>query len=119
MKIDGRIIKDLRKQSGLSLRAFAQKIYASKSSVQRWEKSSPPDDSELIERIAAVFSVTAEELERMSDKRYGAAAEEKLSPEKLAELKYGVKWLIFPLMLLPVITVLGLIATIIIFTLTT
>ena len=114
MKIDGRIIKDLRKQSGLSLRAFAQKIYASKSSVQRWEKSSPPDDSELIERIAAVFSVTADELERMSEDRYGAAAKEKLSPEKLAELKYGVKWLIIPLAELPLIMILGLITTLII-----
>ena len=114
MKIDGRIIKDLRAEHNLSLRAFAQKIYASKSSVQRWEKSSPPDDDELLERIAEVFQISSKELEKRSDENYGAAAEDKLSPEKLAELKYGVKWLIFPLILLPLVAVFGLIATVII-----
>ena len=116
MKIDGRTLKDLREQNGLSLRAFAQKIYASKSSVQRWEKSFLPNDNELIERIAKVFGITAEELEKRSNEKYGAAAEEKLSPERLAELKYGVKWLIFPLLLLPLLMVLGLITSIIILT---
>lgn len=114
MKIDGRLLKDLREERGLSLRAFAQKIYASKSSVQRWEKSSPPEDSELLERIAQIYGMTAEELEGLSEAKYGADAEDRLSPEKLAELKYGVKWLIFPLILLPAVTVLGLIATIVI-----
>ena len=112
MKIDGRIIKDLREECGLSLRAFAQKIYASKSSVQRWEKSSPPADEELIERIAQVFGITAKELEKKSEEKYGTAAEDKLSPEKLAELKYGVKWLIIPLAALPLLMVLGLVASI-------
>lgn len=116
MKIDGRIIKDLREERGLSLRAFAQKIYASKSSVQRWEKSAPPEDEELLERIAGVFGITSEELERQSQEKYGDGAEDKLSPEKLAELKYGVKWLIFPLIMLPLVTVFGLIVTIIILT---
>ena len=104
----------MREERGLSLRAFAQKIYASKSSVQRWEKSAPPEDGELLKRIAEVYEMTAEELVSLSEKKYGADAEERLSPEKLAELKYGVKWLIFPLILLPAVTVFGLIATIII-----
>ena len=96
------------------MREFAKKIYASKSSVQRWEKSSPPEDDELIERIALLYEITAEELKKKSDEKYGPAAEDRLSPEKLAELKYGVKWLIFPLILLPLATVFGLITTIII-----
>ena len=114
MKIDGRIIKHLREQSGLSLREFAKKIYASKSSVQRWEQSSPPEDDELLEKIAQVFGMTAEELKAKSEAKYGADAEDRLSPEKLAELKYGVKWLMFPLILLPALTVLGLITAVII-----
>ena len=119
MKIDGRIIKHLREERGLSLRAFAQKIYASKSSVQRWEKSSPPEDEELIARIAQVFRISPEELERRSKEKYGADAEDRLSPEKLAELKYGVKWLIYPLIFLPIVMVLGLIITIILLTVLT
>ena len=87
MKIDGRILKDLREGRGLSLREFAKEIYASKSSVQRWEKSSPPEDSELIDRIALFYGITAKELKEKSDEKYGAAAGDKLSPEKLAELK--------------------------------
>ena len=114
MKIDGRIIKYLREQNGLSLREFAKKIYASKSSVQRWEKSSPPEDDELLERIAQAFSLTSEELKKMSDEKYGENAQEALSPEKLAELKYGVKWLIYPLMFFPIAMVLGIVVTIII-----
>ena len=114
MKIDGRIIKDLREERGLSLRAFAKEIYASKSSVQRWEKTSPPEDEELLERIAEVFCITVEELKEKSDAKYGADAEDRLSPEKLAELKYGVKWLIYPLIFFPLLMVLGVVATIII-----
>ena len=116
MKIDGRLLKDLREERGLSLRAFAQQIYASKSSVQRWEKSCPPEDGNLLERIARIYGISAEELERRSETKYGAAAEDRLSPEKLAELKYGVKWLIFPLILLAAVTAMGLMATFIILT---
>ena len=109
MKIDGKVLKKLREENGLSLRAFAQKIYASKSSVQRWEKSSLPEDGELIERIAKVFGKTTEELEKLS-----AESEDKLSPERLAELKYGVKWLILPLAVLPVLMILGIVTALII-----
>ena len=107
----------MREERGLSLRAFAKEIYASKSSVQRWEKTSPPEDEELLERIAKVFGITVEELKAKSEAKYGADAEDRLSPEKLAELKYGVKWLIYPLIFFPLVMVLGIVATIIILSL--
>ena len=117
MKIDGRYLKYLRNRNKLSLRAFADKIYASKSSVQRWEKSCTPDDEVLISRISAIYNMTAEEVEKQADEKFGATAKDKMSPEKLAELKYGVKWLIVPLTVLLFVTIAGIIATLLITTL--
>lgn len=94
-KIDGRYLKELREERGLSLRAFADKIYASKSSVQRWEKSAVPEDEELLNKIAEAFGLTVEEMRTRSEMKYG---EDALSPEQLAELKFGVKKLILPLL---------------------
>lgn len=113
MNIDGRYLKYLREKNNLSLRAFADKIYASKSSVQRWEKSSPPEDDELITRIAAVYNMTTEEFAKQYDEKFGSSAKDKISPEKLAELKYGVKWLIIPLAVLPLAMIAGIITTLI------
>ncbi len=93
-KIDGRYLKKLREERGLSLRAFADKIYASKSSVQRWEKSAVPNDEELLEKIADAFGLSVAEMQRQSEEKFGKDA---LSPEQLAELKFGVKKLIIPL----------------------
>lgn len=93
-KIDGRYLKKLREENGLSLRAFADKIYASKSSVQRWEKSTLPEDEDLLSKIAEVFKTTVEEMRKESELKYG---ENVLSPEQLADLKFGIKWLVIPI----------------------
>ena len=58
--------------------------------------------------------MTAEEFEKQADEKFGAAAKDKMSPEKLAELKFGVKWLIIPLAVLPLFMIAGIIATLII-----
>lgn len=93
-KIYGRYLKKLREEKGLSLREFADKIYSSKSSVQRWEKSSVPEDNDLLLRIAEVFDTTVEEMQKQSYLNY---AEDSLSPEQLADLKFGIKWLAIPI----------------------
>ena len=59
--IDGGYLRKLRKERGLSLRAFAQKIYVSKSTVQRWEQSRVPADGENMARIAGALGMTADE----------------------------------------------------------
>ena len=78
-KIDGRYLRELREKNGYSLRVFAEKIYASKSAVQRWEQTFIPETPEILNKIAEVFdmeiSVTGDEL----------------SPDKLAEIKFGMK----------------------------
>lgn len=53
--ISGQYIKHLREERGLTLRAFAEKIYASKSSVYRWEQAHVPENEDILQRIAAVF----------------------------------------------------------------
>ena len=53
--ISGQYIKHLREERGLPLRAFAEMIYASKSSVYRWEQAHVPENEDILQRIAAVF----------------------------------------------------------------
>ena len=53
--ISGQYIKHLREERGLTLRSFAEQIYASKSSVYRWEQAHVPENEDILQRIAAVF----------------------------------------------------------------
>ncbi len=107
-RIDGKYIKKLRRAHGLSIRAFAEKIYASKSSVQRWEQSYVPENEDILNNISRLFGISVE------DMRAQSAQEEGLPPEKLAEMRFGVKGLIVMLavaaaaILLPVVLVLVL-----------
>lgn len=87
----------MREERGLSLRAFADKVYASKSSVQRWEQSAVPENEDILKAISEVFNLSVEEMREQSEKKFGKGKEEEYSPEQLAELKFGVKWLMIPL----------------------
>lgn len=91
-KIDGRYLRKLREKHGYSLREFAELVYASKSSVQRWEKSFAPEDSELLQKIADVYSLTVDEMREQSEKLFGDK-KRKYSPEVLSELKFGIIFL--------------------------
>ena len=63
MKIDGKYLRKLRQGRGLSLRALADKIYVSKSTLQRWELSHvPEEDEEICARLAEALGVGVEEL---------------------------------------------------------
>ncbi len=57
--ISGQYIKHLREERGLTLRSFAEQIYASKSSVYRWEQAHVPENEDILQRIAAVFGTDA------------------------------------------------------------
>ena len=67
-KINGKALRKLREERGLSLRAFAEKIYVSKSSVQRWEKSYLPEDDAVLESIAQVLGVSVDDMCKISEK---------------------------------------------------
>lgn len=92
-KIDGRYLRQMREERGLSLRAFADMVYASKSSVQRWEQSSVPENEDILNAISEVFNLSVEEMREQSEKRFGESKEDGFTPEQLAEMKFGVKWL--------------------------
>lgn len=92
-KIDGRYLRQMREERGLSLRAFADMVYASKSSVQRWEQSSVPENEDILNAISEVFNLSVEEMRAQSEKRFGEIREDDYTPEQLAEMKFGVKWL--------------------------
>ncbi len=125
-KIDGRYLKDLRMKSGYSLRTLADKIYVSKSSLQRWEKTEVPEFEDIREKLADVFNVTADEMcsqsamkygNSQSDMKYGEKTapvveenEMELDSESLAELKFGVKGIIISVALLSVVAIISLIA---------
>lgn len=105
-KIDGRYLKKLREQHGYTLREFAELVYSSKSSVQRWEKSFAPDDEETLRRIADVYGISVEEMFEQSSLKYG---EKKRDPYALAELKFGTKWLFVAILLMIFATILFLV----------
>lgn len=120
-RIDGRYLKDLREKSGYSLRALAEMIYVSKSSVHRWEQTEVPEFDDIREKLAKIFNVSVEEMCRQSNIKYGCddhsdivdtgneLPDNELSSERRAELKFGTKWIVFPVVLLAVFAVLSII----------
>ncbi len=71
-KISGKYLKELREERGYSLREFAEKVYASKSSVQRWEQSFLPENADVLNAVAAVFQFSVEEMRVQSAIKYGS-----------------------------------------------
>lgn len=100
-KIDGRYLKEMREARGLSLREFALKIYVSKSTVQRWEKSFVPENEDVLDKISQLFGVSVENMRIQSSAKYGEIAEQterrennNLSARERAEAEFGIKGLI-------------------------
>ena len=87
--ISGDYLRKLREDHGWSLREFSKKIYASKSSVQRWEKSNLPDDEELLKKIAEAFNMTVEQFYEKSQESNTVHPTEK----QLTEMQFGINGL--------------------------
>ena len=73
-------------------------IYISKSSLQRYEQSSFPDDEMLIKKIADTFNITVDELYEKSQEENITKPTEK----QITEMQFGVKGLAFVLSFLTV-----------------
>lgn len=86
-RISGKLLKKLRKEHGFSLRTFAQKIYVSKSSVQRWEQTFVPENEDILNCISNLFNISIEDLRKQSQNEYSTD----ISPEKLAEMRLGLR----------------------------
>ena len=89
-KIQGRYLKKLREEHGYSLRAFAELIYTSKSSLQRWENTCLPDNDDLITRVAELFGMTKEQF---IDRSCEDIEDDGLTPDERARAKFGVNGL--------------------------
>ena len=96
--ISGKTIRKLRESKGYSLREFSKMIYISKSSLQRYEQSSFPDDEMLIKKIADTFNITVDELYEKSQEENITKPTEK----QITEMQFGVKCLAFVLSFLTV-----------------
>ena len=103
-RMEGQFLRKLREERGLSLREFAEKVYTSKSTVQRWEQTALPDDEETFARVAEALGMSADQLrtdyQNFLTEREGAQQKKRendLSPEQLAELKFGTKKLFIAL----------------------
>ncbi len=102
-KIDGRYLRELREQNGYSLRDFAEKIYSSKSAVQRWEQTFIPETPEILNKIAEVLNLEVDEMRLESAVKYGKSNNKKevvnitndLVSNKATELNFDLKWLLF------------------------
>lgn len=100
-KIDGAYLRELREERGYSLRAFADKIYISKSSLQRWEQSFVPENEEMLQKIAEALDVSVEQMRKESAERRVREKEAVFTQEQLAEMKFGTRWLVILFCLLP------------------
>lgn len=100
-KIDGAYLRQLREERGYSLRAFAEKIYASKSSVQRWEQSCIPENEEVLQKISEALGVSVQQMREESAAYREAKKESTFTQEELAEMKFGTRWLVILFCLLP------------------
>ena len=100
-RIDGKYLKELREGRGLSIRELTEKIYVSKSSVQRWEQSVVPENRDILNKISEVFGLSVEDMRVQSAEKYGvehlkgktAPEDDELSPDERAEAKFGIKGL--------------------------
>ena len=97
--MNGRYIKTLRESHGYSLRKFAEMIYVSKSSLQRWEQTVLPDNIELLQKIASVLNMSVDELQAKQslsdnqDKITKTKENYDLSEEELSMLAIGTRGL--------------------------
>ena len=62
--ISGNWLRKEREARGYSLRDFAKMIYASKSTLQRWEQTALPETEEVLARVAEVFSMTVPQMRK-------------------------------------------------------
>ncbi len=99
-RIDGKYLQEMRKEHGYSIRAFADMIYVSKTTVSRWENSAVPEDENTLERIAEVLGTTVEDMRAQSALKYKdgkkVAIEDEddmLSADQRAGVRFGVKGL--------------------------
>ena len=96
-KIDGQVLRDLREERGYSLRECAEKLYISKSSIQRWETSVLPDDEKTLLQIAEIFDITVEDLYSLSTTKHKKEIRYKkrrMKVEQYVQAQYGLKWLL-------------------------
>ncbi len=98
-----KIFKRIARKNGYSLRVFAEKIYASKSAVQRWEQTFIPETPEILNKIAEVLNLEVDEMRLESAVKYGKSNNKKevvnitndLVSNKATELNFDLKWLLF------------------------
>ncbi len=75
-RLDGKLLRTLRENSGLSLRKFAERIYTTKTTLQRWESTSVVTSEELLQNIADACGLTTEQLAEQIRNYVPAVADE-------------------------------------------
>ena len=80
-RLDGKLLRTLREHSGLSLRKFAERIYTTKTTLQRWESTSVVASEELLQNIADACGLTTEQLAEQIRNYVPAVADESPAPQ--------------------------------------
>ena len=80
-RLDGKLLRTLRENSGLSLRKFAERIYTTKTTLQRWESTSVVASEELLQNIADACGLTTEQLSEQISNYVPTATVEQSEPQ--------------------------------------
>lgn len=80
-RLDGKLLRTLRENSGLSLCKFAERIYTTKTTLQRWESTSVVASEELLQNIADACGLTTEQLAEQIRNYVPAVADESPTPQ--------------------------------------
>lgn len=95
-RINGKYLKEKRTERGCSLRAFADKIYTSKSTASRWEQTFLPENETVLNAVAEFFGMTVDEMRKESEQKYPSRevcpppkANRAAEPTKTGERKEG------------------------------
>lgn len=86
----GENIAAARKEAGFSQESLSQEIFVTRQAVSNWERGRTRPSQEIIEKLAGVLGVTAEQLLKTAEaekEQNGSVEESKVGGEKTMEQK--------------------------------
>lgn len=86
----GEKLQQLRKQKGMTQQELADRLYVSRTAISKWESGRGYPSIESLKAIAALFSVTVDDLLSSEEILALAASVQKQTAKKFRDLAFGL-----------------------------